>query len=70
MVKWYLILCILNGSTVLIPSPYIDKNSCDQAGKDWVNRITNQYYVCIQAPVSADKGYVCQPGASVCQVVK
>ena len=67
MIKWYLVLYILGqGSAMItIPTPYQSEQDCNEAGKKWIN------HLCIKVDVQDDdKGYVCQPGASECQVVK
>lgn len=72
MVKWYLVLYILGqGSAITtIPTPYSTEQECKEAAKNWNGSYYNQKYICIKVVVDNYKGAVCQPGASVCQMVK
>lgn len=78
MIKWYLVLYILGGGSSVntIPTPYKDKMSCKEAAKNWDGSeiygsgIYSYRHVCIKSFVDNDKGYVCQPNATECQVVK
>lgn len=67
MINWYLVLYVISssGGVAVIPVSYSSKQECQKAAEPW-----GSSFRCIQGPDREDKGYVCQPDASVCQVVK
>lgn len=70
MIKWYLVLYIVGGysSMTTIPTPYKDKTSCENVAKEWDDDYKK--HTCVQSFINDNKGYVCQPNATECQVVK
>lgn len=72
MIKWYLVLYIIggHGSMTTIPTPYGDKISCEHAANEWDDFYYGQKHTCVQSFINDDKGYVCQPNTTECQVVK
>lgn len=72
MIEWYLVLYILSQGSAMttIRSPYDTKDQCEEAAKAWDSSFYGQRHICIRAFIETSKGYVCQPGASVCQMVK
>lgn len=56
MLKWYLVLNILNNGPALttIPQPYNDYQQCQNAGNDWIGKSWARGFACIRAPEQTD----------------